>query len=173
MKKAILSFLILIPLSIIGLAIYEMSTENIEFVVINATNEETSRIPSSVYEYYLFNFRGTEEDIQYIGNRAGLNFLFGISDQNKKYKFLKYFISKGVSINKPSAIDGFPPLHAAILLNDEELVKFLLDNGADINKKDIKFKLTPNEFIDFLQQKNNTIDRSSIKTRILVISAPH
>jgi len=170
MKKAILSFLILIPLSIIGLAIYAMSTENIEFVVINATNEETSYIPSSAYEYYLFNFRLTEEDIKYIENRAGLNFLFGISEKNKKYKFLKYFISKGVSINKPSAFDGLPPLHAAILLNDEGLVKFLLNNSADINKKDIKFKLTPKEFIGFLQQKNNTIDRSSIKKIISSIS---
>jgi len=162
MKKAILSFLILTPLSIIGLAIYAMSTENIEFVVINATNEETSYIPSSAYEYYLLNFRLTEEDIQYIENRAGLNFLFGISEQNKKYKFLKYFISKGVSINKPSAFDGLPPLHAAILLNDEGLVKFLLNNGADINKKDANYKLTPEEFVEFLRQKKSTIDRSSI-----------
>ena len=162
MKKAILSFLILTPLSIIGLAIYAMSTENIEFVVINATNEETSYIPSSAYEYYLFNFRLTEEDIQYIENRAGLNFLFGISEQNKKYKFLKYFISKGVSINKPSAFDGLPPLHAAILLNDEGLVKFLLNNGADINKKDANYKLTPEEFVEFLRQKKSTIDRSSV-----------
>ncbi len=163
MRKVIISLILLIPLSIVGLATYEMSTENIEFIVINATNEETSYIPSSVYEYYLFNFRLTKEDIKYIESRAGLNFLLGISDHNKRYKFLKYFISKGVSINKPSAIDGFPPLHAAILLNDKELVKFLLNNGADINKKDIKFKLSPEEFINFLQQKNNTIDRSSIK----------
>lgn len=163
MKKAILSFIIFIPLSIIALAMYAMSKENIEFIVINATNEETSYIPSSAYEYYLFNFRLTEEDIKFIESRAGLNFLLGISDQNKKYKFLKYFIAKGVPVNKPSEFDGLPPLHAAILDNDEKLVKFFLNNGADINKKDIKFKFTPEEFIDFLQQKNNTIDRSSIK----------
>ena len=163
MKKTIISALIIIPFSIIGLAIYEMSAENIEHLIINATNEETSYIPSSAYEYYLLNFRVTDEDIKYIESRAGLNFLFGISNQKKKYKLINFFISKGVSINKPSEIDGFPPLHAAILLNDEKLVKFLLNNGADINKKDIKFKLTPKEFIDFLQQKNKTIDRRSIK----------
>ncbi len=153
----------LIPLSIMGLAIYAMSTDDIEGIVICATNEETSYIPSSVCEYYLFNFRLTEEDIKYIESRAGLNFLFGISDPNKRYKIIKYFLAKGVSINKPSAIDGLLPLHAAILDNDEELVKFLLNNGADIHKKDTKFKLTPEEFIEFLQQKQSTKDRSITK----------
>ncbi len=163
MKKAILSLIMLIPLSIIGLAIYAMSTDDIEGIVICATNEETSYIPSSACEYYLFNFRLTEEDIKYIESRAGLNFLFGISDNDKKYKLIEYFLAKGVSVNKPSSIDGLPPLHAAILDNDEELVLFLLNNGADILKKDAKFKLTPEEFIEFLQQKKNTIDRSVIK----------
>lgn len=163
MKKSILSFFILIPLLIIGFAIYAMSTDDIEGLIVCATNDETSYIPSSACEYYLFNFRLTEEDIKYIESRAGLSFLFGISDHNKKYRFLKYFIAKGVSVNMPSAIDGLPPLHAAILENDEKLVKFLLKNGANTYKKDTKFNLTPEEFIDLLNSKNTSTDRSNIK----------
>jgi len=163
MKKSILSFLILVPLSIMGLAIYAMSTDDIEGVVICATNDETNYIPSSVCESFLLNFRLTEEDIKYLESRSGLSFLFEIQDENMKYKLIKYFISKGVSVNKASVIDGYPPLHAAIINNDNNLVTLLLNNGADIHQKDTNHNLMPNEFVEFLLHKQPNINRSSIK----------
>ncbi len=163
MKKSILAFFVLSPLLVVGLAIYAMSTDDIEGLVLCATNDETSHIPSSACEYYLFNFRLTEEDTKYIESGAGLSFLFGISDHDKKYKFLKYFIAKGISVNKPSAIDGLPPLYAAILENDETLVEFLLENGAITKRKSTKLNLTPEEFINLLDSKNTSTDRSKIK----------
>lgn len=163
MKKIILLFITLVPLSVVGLALYAMSTDDVEGIVICATNDETSYIPSSVCEYYLFNFRLTKNDIKFLENRGGLNFPIGISDKAKRYKLVKYFISKGVSVNKPSAIDGYPPLHATIINNDPDLVTLLLDNGADIDQKDTNHSLTAEEFVEFLLQKQPSIDRSSIK----------
>ncbi len=163
MKKAILSFLILIPLSIAGLAIYAMRSYNIEHIVICATDDKTTYIPSSVCESFLLNFRLNEEDVKYFESRSGLSFLFEIQNKNMKYKLIKYFISKGVSVNKASAIDGYPPLHAAIINNDNNLVTFLLNNGADIHQKDTSHNLAPNEFVELLIQKQPTINRSPIK----------
>lgn len=163
MKKAILSFIIFIPLSVIALAIYAMSTDDIEGIVICATNDETSYIPSSVCEYYLYNFRLTKEDVNYIENRGGLNFPIGIHDNTKRYNLVKFFISKGVSVNKTSAIDGYPPLHAAIIHNDPRIISLLLNNGADINKKDDIHNLTPDKFLEFLFKKQPRIDRRAIK----------
>ncbi len=162
MKKTILSLLVIIPLSVIGLVIYAMSTDDIEGIVICATNDDTHYIPSSLCEFYLLNYRLTEEDIEFIEGRSGLSFLFEIQDKNKRYNLVKYFISKGVSINKPSTIDGYPPLHAAIINNDPDLVKLLLNNGANIKQKDSSYNLTPEEFINFLLQKQPSIDRRPI-----------
>ena len=139
MKRAILSSILLIPLSIVGLALYAMSTDDIEGIVICAINDETSYIPSSICEYYLFNYRLTKEDVKFIEGRGGLNFPIGISDKTKRHKLVEYFISKGVSINEPSAIDGYPPLHASIINNDPDLVKLLLSNGANIKQKDSNY----------------------------------
>lgn len=168
MRKSILTSIVLLPLLIISLAIYAMSTDDIEGLVVCAANDETSYIPSSACEFYLFNFRLTEEDIKYLESRSGLSFLFGIADHNKKYKFLEYFVAKGVSVNRPSAIDGLPPLHAAILENDEQLVEFLLQNGADPEQKDNVKNLTAEEFVDFLVRARPSIDRREIKDLLAV-----
>ena len=163
MKKAILAFIIFIPTSIIGLAIYAMVTDDIEGIVVCAINDDTSYIPSSVCEFYLYNFRLTKEDINYIENRGGLSFPIGIHDKTKRYNLVKLFISKGVSVNKKSMIDGYTPLHSAIIHNDPRVVALLLSNGADINKKDTNQNMTPVEFLDFLIKKQPHINRSAIK----------
>jgi len=163
MKKSILSIIFLIPLSIITLAIYAMASDDIEGIVICATNNKTSYIPANVCEYYLFNFRLTGKDIEYIESRGGLNFPIAISDNAKRYELVKFFISKGVSVNKASAIDGYPPIHSAIILNYPKIVTLLLNNGADIHNKDNTQKLTPDEFVEFLLKKQPNIDRKPIK----------
>jgi hypothetical protein len=163
MKKAILAFIVFIPTSIIGLAIYAMATDDIEGIVICAINDDTNYIPSSVCEFYLYNYRFTKEDISYLENRGGLSFPIGIHDETKRYNLVKLFISKDVSVNKKSVIDGYTPLHSAIIHNDPRVVSLLLSSGADINKKDSNQNMTPDKFLEFLLKKQPNIDRGAIK----------
>lgn len=159
MKKIIL---VTIFLLFICSGLYSMTKGNIEDIVICTVNNESHYIPTSVCEYYLFVFRGTREDIAYLDHRSGIAFLFNIPDKDKRNKLLSYFVSKGISLNKPSSIDGYPPLHAAIINNDSWLVKYLLENGADPSRKDSNQNLTAKEFTEYLGRKNPAVDRSAI-----------
>lgn len=163
MKKVILSLVMVIPLLVVGLGLFSMSTGNIEDIVICSTNDESHYMPSSVCEYYLLHYRLTKEDIRFLEARSGLAFLFDISDKSKRDHFLKYFVSKGVSTSKPSVIDGYPPLHAAIINNDPELVEFLLAHGANPEQKDDNHHQTAQEFVDFLDRTKSPADRGAIK----------
>lgn len=163
MKKIMLPLIVIIPLLLIAFGFFSMSKGNIEDIIICSINDESHYIPSDVCEYYLLNHRLTGEDIKYLENGAGLAFLFDIPDKSKRNIFLQHFILKGVSVDTPSRIDGYPPLHAAIINNDPELVKFLLKNGANPNQKDKNQKLTAEEFIDFLDRTIPSIDRNIIK----------
>ena len=111
-------------------AVYSLSESTVEDIIICGTNDDTDYIPSKVCELYLFNFRTSGSDIQYLESGAGLAFLFGIKDVNKRNIFIEYFLSKGISIAALSNIEGLSPLHAAILLNDLTLVEYLIDKGA-------------------------------------------
>ena len=160
--RIIFPALVLLPLIVIGFGLYSMSKGDIEDIVICAVNEESHYIPAGVCEYYLLNYRGTEEDVQFLESRSGLAFLFEISDKSKRQAFLEYVISKGISIDKRSSIDGYTPLHAAIVHNDPELVAFLLEKGASPDQKDQEHHLTPKEFVKYLSQKNPSTDRSAV-----------
>lgn len=160
--RIIFSVLVLLPLIVFGFGVYSMSKGDIEDIVICAVNEESRYIPATVCEYYLLNYRGTDEDVRFLESRSGLAFLFEISDKAKRRMYLDYFISKGVSIDGQSSIDGYTPLHAAIIHNDPELVTFLLKKGASADRKDQEHHLTPKEFVEYLSQKNPSTDRSAV-----------
>lgn len=163
MKRIVLSLLVIIPLVVSAGAVFSMSKGSIEDVVICVVNKESHYVPSSLCEYYLHNYRLTEEDIRFLEDRAGLAFLFDVPDKEKRNALLEYFVAKGVSFNKPSAIDGYPPLHAAIISNDPELVAFLLEQGADVDQRDRNHNLTAEEFVDFLGQTQDLPELVAIK----------
>jgi len=167
MKKFLLLFILGLPLSVAGFGLFSIMNANIDDVTICAINDDSHYIPSSVCEYYLFNHRLTQEDIQYLEtNSSGIAFVFGIKDQPKRDKYLRYFVKKGVSTNKLSVIDGLTPLHAAVVINDAELVKFLLENGADPMLKDSQYKLASIDFVDYLQKKNPSTDRLKVRQQL-------
>jgi len=167
MKKNILILISTILTLVTGMGILSMTKGDIEDIIICSTNSKSHYIPSAICEYYLLNYRLTGEDINFIESGAGLSFLFHISDKSKRYMFLEYFISKGVSIDKPSAIDGLTPLHAAILMNDTELVVYLLDRGANPLKLDRDNKLTAIQFLDLLIKKSPNVNRKNIQDILL------
>jgi len=161
MKKAILSVIILLVLGI-GVMFISMSKGDIEDVIACSLGEGTHYIPESLCKYYLYNYRANDSDINYLQMRSGLNFIVNILNVKERNKLLKYFISKGLDINKQSNVDGFTPIHAAILLNDEKLVSFLLANGASLSVVDKTYMLTPIQFVKLLIEKKPSIDRNAV-----------
>lgn len=61
------------------------------------------------------------------------NACFPADDKNKAKDIIKYLVSKGADPNSGTVHDLIP-LQFAVLNNDQELLIFLLENGANINK---------------------------------------
>lgn len=49
---------------------------------------------------------------------------------------VKYLVDKGIDPNKTKRKSGFTPLMAAVSYGDEEITKFLLSLGVEVDKKD-------------------------------------
>ncbi|XOZ33651.1 ankyrin repeat domain-containing protein [Halomonadaceae bacterium KBTZ08] len=162
MKGIIASVIVLLLVAVIGLGGWSLHTADIQDVSLCVTEDDTHYIPNSVCEQYMFQFRGTPSDIEYLENGAGIAFFFGIEDQEMRRRVMSFFLENGLSINKPSAIDGLPPLHAAVLMNDPQLVEFLLEHGADPTQKDQKHDLTASRYLELLKQKNPERDWSEV-----------
>jgi len=162
MKKIIIS-LLLIPISIIGLAIYTLETLTIEDLIICSSYDEAYYIPSSTCEYYLKNYRANEKDIKYLESGFGLGFITTIDDSEKKYRLMDFFISKGLDVNSKNKADGLTPLHSAIILNDPKLVEYLLSKKADPLQTESNYGMTAYQYVDFLISKNSKKNRSAVR----------
>lgn len=166
MKRIIASVILLLLTAVIGLGGWSLHTADIQDVSLCVTEDDTHYIPNSVCEQYMLQFRGTPSDIEDLENGAGLAFFFGIEDREMRRRVMSFFLVNGLSINKPSAIDGLPPLHAAILMNDAELIKFLLEHGADPTQKDQRHEVTAFGYLELLKQKNPERDWSEVADQL-------
>lgn len=165
--KGIITTVIILPLvAVTGLGWWSLHSADIEDVAICAIEDDTHHIPSSVCEQYLFQFRGTSDDIEYLESRSRLAFFFEVEDTEMRRRLMSFFLDNGLSINEASAIDGLPPLHAAVLMNDPQLVEFLLEHGADATQKDERHELTASGYLDLLKQKNPERDWSQVAERL-------
>lgn len=154
--------MIIIPFAVSGLGIYSMSKSDIEDLIICSTNSDSHYIPTGICELYLVNSRGTVDDIKFLESRSGIAFVFEISDETKRSSLLEFLISKGVNVNKVSSIDGYYPLHSAVIMNDHFLVSYLIDKGAQLGVKDRDRNLTPVELLKYLQKNSPEIDRRKV-----------
>lgn len=105
----------------------------------------------------------SEQHAKKLDQHAGLAYVFEITPEQLKYEVIARLLTLGVDINKPSAIDGLPPLHAAILLNDPKLVQYLLEQGADKSISDNNQKMTSSQLVDHLLERKATADLLAIK----------
>jgi len=129
-------------------------------------------VPPFLSEFIMFEFRCNRNDIiELKANDGGLNYVIsalsdsGLSNE-KKEKYIRFFISKGLGVNDVSAFDGFRPLHAAVIVGKADLVQMLLSNGADPllrSKSSIGFKnMTPLEVTESMKKKNPQRDYSKV-----------
>ncbi|MGD8569280.1 MAG: hypothetical protein PVJ39_14430 [Gammaproteobacteria bacterium] len=165
MKKLLIGLLVVIIVAG-ATSVYSLSQDNIENLIVCSVNDEASYIPSNVCQYYLVNFRGNRDDIAFLNKGAGLGFLISIENNAKRKRLLDFFIAKGMDVNSKSRIDGLTPLQAAILLNDHNLVAYLLKKGADPSIPDRDNGMTAREFLKLLTEKKPDVDRSLVRKEL-------
>lgn len=170
MKRALFLFAGIVFLAAFsaGILISRLSTEEL---VICAAQDDAFHIPKPACRFYFDHFL-SEENAKQLEAHAGLAYAFEISNMADRYAIVDKLISLGVDVNGASKIDGLTPLNAAILLNDPPLVKLLLDRGADPSHKGRPNGFNATEYIQFLERKNDGIDRGAISA-ILRGASPH
>jgi ankyrin repeat protein len=135
---------------------------SIQHLILCSFGEGGTRIPMDICEYYMINHRITEDDIRNLSRGSGLDYI--LNGQNPdKYKIAEVFISKGLSVNgvNHNSENGITPLHAAVLDNDPERTRFLLDQGADTSIVSEGYGMTPLELAEKLD-KTGSEDRNRI-----------
>lgn len=138
MKKKLLFFILIPMVFMVGayysLAIYVLVKNDIQFLILSSLYPEDHIFPPKLAEFYLFNFRGSKEDLAVLKNHAGLSFILNdtVIPRDEAFKYVSFFLEKGFDINSIGS-DGYTALHGAILCNQPKGVAFLLENGADKN----------------------------------------
>ena len=166
MKSKVIAVIASVPVVVVLAVIFSVSRLSIEHLIICSADSESFIIPYNVCEYYLYNHSGREDAI-HLDDGAGLSYVFEIQDREEKYNIINHLISIGVDVNGVSNIDGLTPLNAAILINDSDLVKYLIEKGASLEKKDSSHQLGPKEYVEFLQSNDPDTNRSKIHETIL------
>lgn len=161
-RKTLALVILLVAGATVGLAAYALHDADIEELVICSTSDSASLIPRPVCRWYTEHYRITKEEAQILDGRSGLAFLFSVDDTPLRDHWIKRFINEGASVNGPSPTDGLPPLHAAILMNEPDLVALLLEHGADLQQRASAWQLDPLAFARRLVENDPSIDRSQV-----------
>ncbi len=155
-----------------GLMLYDMSKMDVDVLILCSSNEGGIRIPSSLCEYYMLNHRMNEEDIKQLSDGAGLEFILNLQSPGK-YEMANTFISKGLDINGINHYSDkdVTPLHASVLYNDVERVKFLIEHGADIEIRSKGYGMTALELARRLHEEQGSENRTEIINMLAAASS--
>jgi uncharacterized protein len=141
------------------LAGYAVTQQDIHRLIL-CSDHGGLKIPfaKNVCRLYLYSFRGTKQDMEDLHAGAGALFVTQGEDLAQRRETLRFLVSRGLDVNRASPVDGLPPLHAAVVLNDPEQVSLLLESGARQDIEDQRFKLKPLALAKHLQTKDPTVN---------------
>ncbi|MEZ9142427.1 MULTISPECIES: hypothetical protein [unclassified Shewanella] len=142
-------------------------TRNIEDLAACGADEGGLYIPGNLCNFVLLNLRLSDLDIKDFESRGGIASLYSIHE-DVKYIYLDAFIKAGTSVNNESVMSGLPPLHAAILANDNQLVTFLLAREASLTQLNSQFGMNARDFTYHLAEIKPNVDRSDVLNTLSV-----
>ena len=162
-KKVLLSALPLAFTVLLALVYYDMTKMAIEDLILCSANEGGIRIPSELCRYYMLNHRIDNKDIKQLGKGAGLDYILNLQSPDK-YEIAKVFIAKGLDINGINHYNNkdITPLHASVLYNDLPRVKFLIEQGADIEIRSQGYGMTALELAKKLHNEQGKENRDEM-----------
>ncbi|GAB2926362.1 hypothetical protein [Rheinheimera gaetbuli] len=161
MKKFLLIVVILLTV-LLSITAFSLSRMSVQELIICSTDNNSYVLPAPLCFTY-FNSMTNEQHAKELDQHAGLAYAFEIKPEQLKYIVITRLLALDVDINKPSAIDGLPPLHAAILLKEPKLVQYLLEQGADKSISDNTQKMTSSQLVDHLLERKATAELLAIK----------
>lgn len=147
----------------LGLALHNVTSMGAEELIMCSADEGGIKIPSSACEYYMFNHRIDNDDILQLTEGAGLDFILNL-DNPKKYKIAETFIARGLNVDGTNNYSDkdITPLHAAVLYNDLERVRFLISQGANTNLVSKGYEMTAFELAKRLHSEDTANNRTEI-----------
>ena len=109
-----------------------------------------------------FNLFGVSDDLNtHLNETYNLSSLLN-SPTEYKFFFAEKLIDGGYNINEEVGSSGLP-IHSAIINNDTQTLKWLLDRGANPSTVDSISNMNAYEFIEFMQHKNSTPEREEMR----------
>jgi len=96
-----------------------------------------------------------------------------IAAKRKKPRLIEIILTGNCDINYKNSKDGNTALHFAALKNNEEIVRILLNNGANVIVKNCR-KMVPNGFttstkiIDILNKQANRLENETLRQRAVL-----
>ncbi|MBL1277355.1 MAG: hypothetical protein COB30_014830 [Ectothiorhodospiraceae bacterium] len=126
-------------LTIAGFMIYDMTEMGIEYLILCSKKGSSILTPSNLCKYYLVNYRINEQGIKELSEGGGLDYVLNVERDATEYEMAKIFLANGLDVNgvnhytaAPPNDKKFTPLQAAAGYNDAPRIKFLIEQGADL-----------------------------------------
>lgn len=159
--KLTASIAVLSLVGMLGLMVNDVYRMNPETLILCTLNEGGILIPSKFCEYYMYNYRDIESDVNQLSSGAGLSFILEGKDDKKKYEIAEFYILNGLDVNGVNHSGGYDltPLHGAVLDNNTDIARFLLNHGASKSIAAPTISMTPVELANSLQEKEPSVDR--------------
>lgn len=167
MNSTVKSILILLSpfvLALIVLTIYIKTRPLDELIVHTCTAKENS-LTQHYYKWSIYNLHNSEEEVEAMVNRAGLNFVIAYQEPIN-YELFQWLLDLGADINTVSPIDSLTPLHASLLYDNVDLVHFLLDHGANPHSTELRKDLTACQFLKLLKYNKDDLTYRAMKNAL-------
>lgn len=103
-----------------------------------------------ICKWTLFTFYGNKKKISSLEEQSGLNFIIAYQTPIN-LEIFEWLLDNGADINCISPIDSLPPLHAALLFDNVELVELIMKRGADPSVREKRKNMTACEFLELLR----------------------
>lgn len=146
---------VLIFFAAIVITFNALATLTVQRLILCATDNSQSAVPSAVCKYYLENHGIDGEAVRDLQAGAGLEFILNIESPSR-FELAERFIEQGLDVNGINhySSQNSAPLHAVIMYGDLDSVKFLIAKGALLSVKN-KSGETALQLAEWLFDQNN------------------
>lgn len=161
----VLAFLVA---TVCGLTVYHFATTSTFKLIAVYMDDETPAVFRWSAKQSLYWFHPDEADVKQLNREAGAQYVVDVLGPDEARPVLRHLMDNGLDINSMSEAHGttFTALHAAVITNNPEGVRLLLEFGADPTRRDGEGR-TPLELARFSSNRPNRVEDYSAVINVL------